>query len=78
MENYKIYDNGGKTADRFTLINADGDVFGFDENPFHPLGIGQFVGNFNQWTCKSFDHLGKLITIDKLSEQAQTFIKERI
>lgn len=41
-----IFDNGGKTADRYTgVVAATGDVVGFDENPFHPLGFGQFAGN---------------------------------
>lgn len=78
MGNYKIFNNGGKTADRFTLINSDGDVFGFDEQPFNPLGFGQFSGSINDWKSKSTGHLGKRITISQLSEQAQTFVEERI
>ena len=78
MENFKIFDNCGKTIDRYTLINDDGDVFGFDDNPFYPLGFGQYCGNINQWTSKTLDHLGKLITVDQLSEQAKTFVEERI
>ncbi len=41
-----IFDNGGKTVDRYTgIITKTGDVVGFNENPFHPCGFGQFVGN---------------------------------
>jgi hypothetical protein len=42
-----IYDNGGKTCDRYTgVITKSGDVFGFNDNPFHPsYGFGQFCGN---------------------------------
>ena len=42
-----IFDNGGKTADRYTgVIAATGDVVGFNDNPFHPaFGFGQFCGN---------------------------------
>ena len=78
MENIKIFDNGGKTIDRYTLINIDGDVFGFDDKPFHPTGFGQYCGNINQWTSKTLEHLGKPIKIDQLTEQAKTFVEERI
>lgn len=41
-----IFDNGGKTVDRFTgILTKTGDVVGFNENPFHPCGFGQFCGN---------------------------------
>ncbi len=78
MNNIEIFDNGGKTADRYTLINGDGDVFGFDDHPFHPQGFGQYCGNIDQWTSRKTNHLGKKITIDELSDQAQTFVEERI
>ena len=42
-----IFDNGGKTADRYTgVITATGDVVGFNDQPFNPaFGFGQFCGN---------------------------------
>jgi hypothetical protein len=42
-----IFDNGGKTCDRYTgIITSTGDVVGFNERPFHPTyGFGQFFGN---------------------------------
>ena len=41
-----IYDNGGKTFDRFTVYfkGGNGRMFaclGMSENPFHPQGFGQ-------------------------------------
>ncbi|WP_317897145.1 hypothetical protein [Aurantibacillus circumpalustris] len=48
MANKKItiFDNGGNTVDRYTgVISASGDIVGFNENPFHPCGFGQFCGN---------------------------------
>ena len=78
MENYKIFESKMKVADRFTLINVDGDVLGFDEMPFHPLGFGQYCGNVDQWKTKSTKHLGKRITIEQLSNQARIFVEDRI
>ena len=75
---FRIFDNGGKTADRFTLINSWGEVFGFDNNPFFPLGYGQFCGSINEWKSRSTKHLGKKINFDELPEDAQLFVRDRI
>lgn len=41
-----VLDNGGKTFDRYTIINRKtGDVWGASENPFHPQGFGQYSHN---------------------------------
>ena len=41
-----VFDNGGETLDRYTgVISKTGDIIGFNDNPFHPMGFGQFCGN---------------------------------
>ena len=46
MNTFIIFDNGGKTPDRFTIINREtGDVFGASENPAAPNGVGKYCGN---------------------------------
>jgi hypothetical protein len=46
MKNFVIFDNGGKTLDRFTIVNREtGDVFGASESPDAPNGVGKFCGN---------------------------------
>jgi hypothetical protein len=46
MDNFVIFDNGGKTHDRFTMVNHEtGDVFGASENPDAPNGVGKYCGN---------------------------------
>jgi hypothetical protein len=46
MKTYIVFDNGGKTIDRFTVINMKtADVFGVSENPASPDGIGRHCGN---------------------------------
>lgn len=69
----RIYDNGGKTYDRYTLITEDNSVFGFNGNPFHPQGFGQYAGD---WEGGSTRHLGKKITVASLPEQAKRYVKE--
>lgn len=71
----RLYDNGGKTADRYTAVAIGApysrnsvrqwEAFGFDENPFHPLGIGQHCGAM----CGR--HLGRRIEPAALPEQAR-------
>src|SRR5215469_9829368 len=46
MKDYIVFDNGGKTEDRFTIINLEtADVFGASESPCEPDGIGKWIGN---------------------------------
>lgn len=42
---YTIFDNGGESLDRYSIINEDGDILGLSGNPTHPLGFSQFCGN---------------------------------
>lgn len=37
---FRIVDNGGESADRFTVITCDGDYFAMSGAPFHPQGVG--------------------------------------
>jgi len=46
MKTYIVFDNGGKTIDRFTVINTKtADVFSVSENPAGAGGIGRHCGN---------------------------------
>ena len=46
MKNVIVFNNNGKTFDRYTILNKkNGDVYGASDNPFHPQGFGQFSGN---------------------------------
>jgi len=46
MKKFIIFDNGGKTHDRYTIINKEtGDVFAASENPYDSKGVGNLVGN---------------------------------
>jgi hypothetical protein len=50
-----VFDNGGKTCDRYTIIREDGDVYAASDNPFNPIGIGMSCGNIGyDYYQKSF------------------------
>lgn len=76
----RIYDNGGKTADRYTCIPprwAKGyrdrglwEAIGASGHPFHPLGFGQYC------TAAPGPHLGRRIHWDRLPPDVQTFARQ--
>jgi hypothetical protein len=69
----RIYDNGGKTADRFTVIYMDSpergvnlyECLGMDERPFHPMGIGM------HGSATPGRHLGRRIKFEDLQADCQ-------
>lgn len=91
---YYILDNGGESLDRYTLIAKDGDMYGFNAAPYHPQGIGQFVGNIfdksfgneegitvDKWVegYMAENPNEKEITVEELpTEDAKKFVLERI
>lgn len=74
----RVYDNGGKTADRYTALDVTrperhGNCFvaiGFDETPFHPQGIGQHT------SAMPGRHLGLRISPYHLPPQALQFVQQ--
>ena len=74
-----IYDNGGKTADRYTVYyNEVYSQFsgvtlwegrGMSENPFHPCGVGNCIGGMIG------KHNGKKIKFTDLPEPCRKLIK---
>ena len=46
MKQYIIFDNGGRTADRYTIINTEtGDIFSAGEDMNDPGRITRYCGN---------------------------------
>jgi len=79
MNIYKIFDNGGKTIDRYTILTEpfyngkSCDSFGMSDDPKSPLGFNQYCGDVYQGA-----ELGKEITFDKLPDEVQKAIIERL
>lgn len=80
-ESFDVYDNGGKTADRWTVVSASDlknkmpngmvDMLSLSENPGSPNGVSMYgqgqVGN----------HLGKKIKFSSLPKEVQDHISSR-
>ena len=55
----KVWDNGGKTMDRYT-VRIRNEYYGMSVYPFSPQGFCQFVGEYPE--IKEERHLGRLLT----------------
>jgi hypothetical protein len=74
-----IYDNGGKSIDRYTIVLNDSNNFeslynslGLSNDPDSPLGFSQFN------TCENGPHLGKKIAFSDLPKNVQDHAKNRL
>ena len=76
MQNIKVYDNGGSTVDRYTIVFMNdpiGDNYGC-------LGVDAFGGRYfsNYSECKDGAHLGKLIHFNDLPNKTKLHVLSRI
>jgi len=75
MKIHSIWDNGGKTFDRYTAVydKMDGQynlMVGMSEHPFHPCGFGIHD------SCLPGDHLGKQIKFEELPPDCQRCVAQ--
>ena len=79
MQIYKIFDNGGKTADRYTLLTEpfhfgkSCDAFGFSEDAGNPQGFNQYVGAVYEGA-----DLGEEINFDSLPDEVKNAMLDRL
>lgn len=82
---FVLLDDGGKTADRYTLFDTrpfEGRIayVAFNNRPYDPQGFGQHgeitVAQFNRHKAERFRALGKPIKLGAMSEDAQKFAKK--
>ena len=75
MDSVRIYDNGGKTADRYTVVfmaqpQSRGlySCISMSEQPFHPQGVGQHC------SAMPGSHLGKRVALSQLPADCQAMV----
>lgn len=77
----RIFDNGGKTLDQYTILPSRFDKkyrdnnrlingIGSSTNPYHPQGFGMWI------TAEAGRHLGKRISLNDLPEIVLQFARE--
>lgn len=75
-EKIKCYDNGGETADRYTVVFMDRreraantyEALGMNCEPYHPQGIGMLC------LATPGRHLGKLIKRNELPSDCERLV----
>ena len=68
-----VYDNGGKTIDRYTIVLPDGDgCLSLSDDPNSPQGFSQFG------ECVEGSHLGKKISWNKLPKNVRDSLMTNI
>ena len=80
----RIYDNGGKTCDRYTILpprwagpdwrerDRTWQAIGSSERPFHPQGFGQHV------SATPGPHLGRRLHWSALPPDVQRFARQSL
>ena len=55
--NVVVWDNGGETMDRYSILIDKQYVFSMSNDPTSPMGFNQYAGNINDWEVYSgFEH----------------------
>lgn len=75
-----ILDNGGATIDRYTIsvLHDDGNAscYGACDNPFHPMGFGQYCGDYTFPDTDENPHVGQPVTLASLPEPTQRYVAQ--
>jgi hypothetical protein len=72
-----IYDNGGKTLDRYTVMTDE--LFTSLRHSFMALGMDHEGRGYSQWgEAQPGRHLGKRVKFEDLDEATQKHIAERV
>ncbi len=80
MQIYRIYDNGGESIDRYTIVMKYQPWNDKTQGYFPCLGVDGIGGNvFSQWgSCVVGSHLGKQIKFTDLPIQTQEHVNQRL
>ncbi len=79
------YDNGGETADRYTVVftkpmkGSHGEFFvyvGMSRDPYSPQGVGTHGDSKERIDRPTGNHLGKKIKFEKLPEPCRKLVLE--
>lgn len=73
MKKITVYDNGGRTLDRYTVFKGD-NVYTMSKDPLFPLGVNQYIGTRKQMLGM---RLGRKVPVNKLPSDVRKAIKSR-
>ena len=82
MDKVTVYDNGGKTFDRYT-VQIGRDVYGMSDNATSPAGFNQYAGSIKPGPAKRNQtklnpaNFGKRVRFSELPEAVRIAIVNR-
>ena len=68
-----VWDNGGESLDRYTIVLSDGEALGMSDNPTSPVGFSQYLGK-----VEVGEHLGKEISVNDLPSNVKKHLEDRL
>jgi len=78
-----VYDNGGESFDRYTVVIApqatpeEKEFYGMSEKPLSPTGFNQYLGSYRDG-YKEHSELGIKLHSDDIPEAIMLAIKDRL
>jgi len=72
LEIHTIYDNGGKSADRYTLIDEEGNMYGIGDRE-----VNIYIGDRSEFPS-DLSYLGKIVEYEDLSDELKKEIDKRL
>lgn len=83
----RVYDFGDEVADRYTIVCVNKNikdcygmvyypVFSCSEDPFHPLGVGMYAGDYYPHRSHMYNFGKRVKDIDSLPKKVIEFIKD--
>lgn len=79
---YKIYDNGGQTVDRYTLLMFPGDgvidCVCLSDDPGHYMGVNMYGGRLSLVQALIIAETDKRVQLESLPQSVQNAINERL
>lgn len=60
---FRIMDNGGASADRFTVLFSDGDALCLSGAPSHPQGVSMWAEAMDPATCEEWAEAGTAVDL---------------
>jgi hypothetical protein len=82
----RVYDFGNEVTDRYTIVCVNKNVkdgygvvyypvFSCSEDPFHPLGVGMYAGDYYPHRSHMYNFGKRVKDIDSLPKKVIEFIK---
>lgn len=77
MNKILVYDNGGKTIDRYTVV-IDRQVYCMSDNATSPQGVNQYNCDVSEIDLAQLENDEERISVENLPSEVQLAIKDRL